>query len=539
MVAAVRRTFKIARCDIRPGLNMDRRTSAVIIGLAAPLMYGFLGYFSDIFTDNGIMPVDVSFIRNIVPLVPLAIIILTLDAEAFRIRPKDIWIFALIGGFKAICDVTFFKAMTLLPISIATVLQMTASTMVIILTFILFRSPITKKKLISVALCLVGACLVTEVFTGSGDIDMVGVLFALLSAFTGALFFIANDVSVKHGYDSFTSIFYAVAFGSLFLLPFANLPLLTSAVQTPLVYNSMIITGVGLTLIPLVLIQMSMKSLDASTVSIFGLLEVPAAALVGFFLLDETLGAVSIIGMAIILISAGSLQIDFVRIMSGIKGKKRQSEDVGRNVPDTENSERVAPVPGMRKYEIIVSLGSIMVLFTAAATILNSGAEGLFGTSVGCVTAIAMLPAAYYYFYLGSLLRAGEIAPVDLMRRAVRCIGGVFLFMGFFNLPYDLFEGIASAAVGVFLFFCGYRLGKGTITSRHIILTVFLILLVAAFAIGVGDLRERKYIFIGICNMVTAVLYGIFIFDRDVFSSVFMGDAEQGHRRARGTAGQK
>lgn len=89
--------------------------------------YGFIGFLNKVLANNGYNSIDVAFIRNIVPLLPLLIIILSVEINALKIRIKDLWIFAGAGILKVAADVCLFKAMMVISISVACVLEQTSA----------------------------------------------------------------------------------------------------------------------------------------------------------------------------------------------------------------------------------------------------------------------------------------------------------------------------------------------------------------------------------------------------------------------------
>lgn len=498
----------------------------MMVAISAGL-YGFLGLIANVFNENGFTSMDMTFVRNAIPIIPLLVIILVADTKGFRIRLRDIWIFIAMGGLKAAADFGLFKAMSMMPISIATVLSLIAPAFVIILSFLIYKSPITKKKIVSVVMCLAGACFVTGVFTESSSIEGLGIAIAIGTAFVFGVYVMVSEVSVKRGYKPYTSLLYTMIFGALFLAPFADIKGLYYAMTTPTIYNAMIILGICLTLLPAALMMGAYRSLDSSAVSIISLLEVPSSALVGFFFLEQSLGWMSILGMVMILLSSVILQVDIGKIRDW-KSTRKEAQDMLRNNGNKVfrkvsafGGKLIIDIERNRTLEHVFALLGVVLLLTAGGTFTYCFCTGDEIETLAYVSAVAMVSGAMLFFSLSSNIASGEVSLTKAFLYLLRYVGGLELFMGAFVLRYDLPFGILSVAIGAFYLYCGYNLGSGNDGRRMLATALFITGVLAHISLTILQLDDKVSWFVAISNLIVTLMCLLFLLDREIRWTLF------------------
>lgn len=283
------------------------QTFGLLLMLGAGAAWGGIGPFTKLVyaADPSVTPLTLALFRIDLALVTyLAFLLLTGRRAALRIKKADLPYFALFG-FSSITLLNLFylTALTKTSIANAALLLYTAPAFVAPLAYLILGDRLPPRTLIAVGMAILGVAFVTEILRGGTLLTLAstqGDLLALGAGFAYATLYIFSRVR-QDRYDEQTTLFYAVAFGALFLtaaaLPF-NLGQLLVVSQTfaPIV-------GLGLlsTALPYVLYAAAIKRVEATKASIAAIVEPLVAILLGNLLLGEQLSLYTAIGGALIL----------------------------------------------------------------------------------------------------------------------------------------------------------------------------------------------------------------------------------------------
>ncbi len=300
------------------------KKAALIVALSAA-SFGFLGVPVRFLHENGFAPLDITAVRLFVTTIALVLIALVVDRDLFKVRKKDLLFFILFGFFKLMSDVTLFRAQVTIELSLSTLLQMTAPYYVLVISLFLFKERITLMKILAMLVAFIGCIFVTGVVTGGmHSLDFVGVASALISGLFFGLCTIGCKLSSDKGYRPVTTMMYMFLFASLMTIPFANdVKVVESFVDVHLIVGVLSL-GVLMTLIPFFVSTWGVQKLEASKVSLISVMEVITACIVGYFLFDEEMTVLNIIGMSLVV---ASIVIMDLKINREIR-KRKISESV-------------------------------------------------------------------------------------------------------------------------------------------------------------------------------------------------------------------
>lgn len=112
-----------------------------------------------------------------------------------------------------------FKAYSLLPAQVAQPINYSWPIILLVLLAIIARKPIPKKKYIGMFCSLSGVALISlgsGSLNGSGELPLLGLLLALLSAFLWATYWIVNNMTKS--IDNTVTLFLSFLYGSCYLL---------------------------------------------------------------------------------------------------------------------------------------------------------------------------------------------------------------------------------------------------------------------------------------------------------------------------------
>lgn len=279
----------------------------VLLVIAATMAWGAVGVFVMRLGDRGINVFDISLVRTAVCLVGMAVLLYITDRAGFRICGKDVPFFILVGAAKVICIVTMSSALMEIPISLASVLQMTAPYYVMVFALFLFGEKITRKNVLAVCMAFVGCVIVSDVVSGSDPYGLMGSVLAMVSAVFEAVNVIGTKISVGRGYSVGSYVLYSNLFATLFLMvivaflgDFGSIARVVCS-GLPAIADILML-GIVCTLVPLMLQATALKHLSAGIVSALGMMEIVFAALFGL-VLGQDVTPVNIVGMGFIIAS--------------------------------------------------------------------------------------------------------------------------------------------------------------------------------------------------------------------------------------------
>ena len=221
-----------------------------------------------------------------------------------KIEIKDILRFAICGLFGvAINQLFFFEGLNLTTPINAAIVMTTNPILVMLLSFIIVKEAISFRKILGITLGFVGA---STLILSDGAIDLssnnsTGNLFVFINATSYGLYLVIVK-PLLNKYHPLTVLFYVFAFGFLFVLPFGydDLTIVKWRTIPVNIYLEIIFVVVCTTFIAYLLNSSALKTLTASTVSIYIYLQPILASLFAIFLGADFLDEKKIIASVLI-----------------------------------------------------------------------------------------------------------------------------------------------------------------------------------------------------------------------------------------------
>ena len=182
----------------------------------------------------------------------------------------------------------------------ASIITTSMPLLAMVLAAVFLREPITGKKLLALALALLGCALVTGVFTGGLSLTTKGLLFGLGAAFFYALYSIFAPFGLRH-YSPLTVVFWTFVFaalGALFVADWGNLMTVLSVPQNALLAAGLVLLS---TVAPYILYTKGLANVESGKASIMASIEPVVGTLVGTLVFGEPISAGVFLGLACIL----------------------------------------------------------------------------------------------------------------------------------------------------------------------------------------------------------------------------------------------
>ncbi len=254
----------------------------------------------------GVSPVPVAFWRDFMAFVVLLAFAVLFRRDLLRV-PRAAWWPLLGAGIVGIglFHVLWVHSVLLLDIALAHVLNYTAPVFVVLASWALLGEAITARKLLAVAMTLVGGAMVAQVYDlGQVRVNAVGVLVGLGTGVAGAVYTLLSKVALQRRVGSWTVLLVCFGFASPTIFAFRPVECGALVTQEPAGVWPWLL---ALALIPNIaafgLFTLGLRYLTASAAAISAAVETLMAALAAFFVYGEVPAPLQMIGGALILLA--------------------------------------------------------------------------------------------------------------------------------------------------------------------------------------------------------------------------------------------
>ena len=268
--------------------------------LAAAALWGIIGVWNRRLMAGGLSPYSIVVVRNCGGLVLLLAVMALRDRSVFHVERQHLKYFFGTGVVSVVLfTVCYFSCQEICSLAVASILLYTAPAIVVVLSAILWREPVTKKKLLALGLTLVGCALVCGVFSGSLTVTGGGIALGLGTGFFYALYSIFGRYALAH-YGPMTVTVWTFVFAGV-----ASLALVRPAELAALAQPSLALTAVGLvvcsTVLPYILYTRGLARVEAGKASILASLEPVVASVAGVVLFGEPMSPLTAAGIVCVL----------------------------------------------------------------------------------------------------------------------------------------------------------------------------------------------------------------------------------------------
>lgn len=269
--------------------------------LAAAALWGVIGIWNRNLMAGGFTPTDIVVVRNFGGMALLLAVFAVRDRSVFRVRREHLKYFLGTGVVSVMLfTCCYFTCQKLCSLAVASILLYTAPSFVVLLSAILWREPVTKKKLLALVLTLVGCSLVCGVFAGDLTVTVPGILLGLGAGFFYALYSIFGRYALAH-YSSMTVTVWTFIFAgpaSLVLLRPARMAAALAAPRMWLLTAGLVVFS---TVLPYILYTWGLAKVEPGRASIMASLEPVVASLAGVLVFGEPMGAATLAGILCVL----------------------------------------------------------------------------------------------------------------------------------------------------------------------------------------------------------------------------------------------
>ena len=179
----------------------------------------------------------------------------------------------------------------------AAVLLYLAPSFVVIFSAVLWKTPLTKRKLIALVVSLLGCVMVSGIIGGDMTASWAGIGLGVLSGLCYASYTVFAHYGLAY-YESYTMIYWTflvAGLGSVFFADFETLPLAFSGTQGIVGVCGVVIVA---TVLPYIFYTKGLEGVESGRASIITNIEPVVETLVGVFVFKEALTVWTVLGMA-------------------------------------------------------------------------------------------------------------------------------------------------------------------------------------------------------------------------------------------------
>ena len=277
----------------------------------AALMFGFNASSVKVIIDAGVNPELLVLVRCTFTAVLAGIALLLTNKKAFKIEAREIPMFIFYGIVGvALMQWSYSNAVSLLPISVALLIEYTAIVIVPLVSLLLFKEKVRPRLWLGIVAVLGGLAIVSNVW--DSVLNPVGVAWAFMAAICLSIYFLVGEHTQRKR-DAMSTLFYTFAVAAAFwgIVNFINpaegidLNLVFSLsgsfadVMMP-IWLGLLWIGIMGSFIPMLLDYIALGNLSATAVGVIATAETVFATIFAWAWLQESMTALEVIGGLIV-----------------------------------------------------------------------------------------------------------------------------------------------------------------------------------------------------------------------------------------------
>jgi len=278
--------------------------AALLFGLNASTVKTILG--------TGISPEQLVLFRTTFTALIAGIVLLLTNRKAFKITAKEMPMMVLYG----ICGValmqwSYSNAVSLLPISVALLIEYTAIAIVPVISFFLFKEKIKPRLWLGIGLVLAGLAVVSNIW--DSNLNPLGIAWAFMAAGCVSLYFIIGEHTQRKR-DAMSTLFYTFFVAAIFWLiinlisphDFIDISRTMSlagnlaSIDWP-IWVSLLWLGIMGSFLPMLLDYIALGNLSATAVGVIATAETVFASLFAWIWLKEDMSMLEVFGGLIVI----------------------------------------------------------------------------------------------------------------------------------------------------------------------------------------------------------------------------------------------
>ena len=274
-------------------------------------MFGLNASTVKIILGTEINPEQLVLFRTAITALIAGIVLLLTNKKAFKITKKELPVLVFYGVFGvALMQWSYSNAVSLLPISVALLIEYTAIVIVPLVSLLLFKEKVRPRLWFGIAAVLIGLAIVSNIWNSA--LNPLGVAWAIMAAVCLSIYFLIGEHTQRKR-DAMSTLFYTFAVAAIFWaimnlinpgkvidinLEF-NLGGNLSGISMP-VWAGLLWIGIMGSFIPMLLDYIALGNLSATAVGVIATAETVFATVFAWAWLNESMTTLEVIGGLIV-----------------------------------------------------------------------------------------------------------------------------------------------------------------------------------------------------------------------------------------------
>ena len=274
-------------------------------------MFGFNASSVKIILGTEISPEQLVLFRTAITALIAGIVLFFTNKKAFKITKKELPVLVFYGIFGiALMQWSYSNAVSLLPISVALLIEYTAIVIVPLVSLLLFKEKVRPRLWFGIAAVLIGLAIVSNVWNSA--LNPVGVAWAFMAAVCLSIYFLIGEHTQRKR-DAMSTLFYTFAVAAIFwtVINFINPGKMIdinlefnlggnlSGISMP-VWAGLLWIGLMGSFIPMLLDYIALGNLSATAVGVIATAETVFATIFAWTWLNESMTTLEVIGGLIV-----------------------------------------------------------------------------------------------------------------------------------------------------------------------------------------------------------------------------------------------
>jgi drug/metabolite transporter (DMT)-like permease len=181
--------------------------------LLATFLFGLNGSTAKTVMATGVTAEQITLFRSLSACLIAGVFVFFRNRSAFKLAKGEWkWLVLLGTAGVGLMQWSYANAVANLPVGVALLIQYTAIILVPIASIFIYKTRVSSRLWLGVALVLSGLVVVSHVW--ESGLNGVGVLFGAIAAFATATYYLIGE-HVHHTRDAFSTLFYSMAVSAL------------------------------------------------------------------------------------------------------------------------------------------------------------------------------------------------------------------------------------------------------------------------------------------------------------------------------------
>lgn len=283
------------------------KIKGILFTILSAIIFGFTPALANITYKLGNNSLSMTFFRNLLA-IPILFFILKHKKISLRTEKKEvknIFILSLIG--VVLTTALLYSSYSYIGVGAATTLHFMYPIFVAVTCKLFFKESLGKSKVLALIISLLGVLLFMDMKNGS---NILGALMALISGITYAFYIVYLEKQELVKINPYKLSFYIVSFTSVEMIIGNILGRYIRFNLSLKVYVLMIIISLLTSVVAIILFQLGVSIIGATSAAIFSLFEPITSIISGLLLFNETLSIKKVLGCIVIFIAVSYLALE-------------------------------------------------------------------------------------------------------------------------------------------------------------------------------------------------------------------------------------